>query len=115
MTMLRFLLALFTALTLTACAGEPIACGSTSCTGGEICVRPCCGGAPPQCITPDAGGCPAGTTVGTCFRNGSPSSGCVEQCVPAAPFCRPTPTSSEQPCGPGGGQLRDGVYNCICA
>ena len=115
-SVLRSWLLMLLLVPLAGCASEPIQCGSTTCTGGEVCVQPCCGGAPVQCMDPDGGGaCPAGTAVGTCFRNGSPSSGCAQQCVPGAPFCAPPPSGSSNPCGGGGGHLVNGRYECICA
>ena len=37
------------------------ACGKLICQSGELCVHPCCGGAPPQCMPKEDGGtCPAG-------------------------------------------------------
>lgn len=41
--------------------GEPITCGEGTCTFGQICVLPCCGGPAPACTDPDGQGqCPDG-------------------------------------------------------
>ena len=69
----------------------PFACGTSTCTGDQICIHPCCGGAPPPCIPLDDGGtCPSGTTYSpSCGGSG----GCVEPpCTPPPPYC--TPASS---------------------
>src|SRR5205814_9401982 len=41
--------------------GASSACGTRSCGADEVCIFPCCGGAPPQCQPPpDGGTCPTG-------------------------------------------------------
>ena len=71
----------------------PYPCGSTTCGSGEICVHPCCGGAPPPCEPPldDAGTCPPGTHWGQCNYPGPGGpEGCVmDPCTPPPPYCAP--------------------------
>lgn len=74
---------------------SPFACGKVLCQGGEICVHPCCGGAPPACTPkPDGGTCPTGTTEDS---NCGGEPGCrPDPCTPPLPYCSPSPTN----CGP---------------
>src|SRR5438477_5366269 len=53
-------------------ASEPFSCGTSTCGGDEVCVHPCCGGAPPMCEPLDDGGtCPDGYTISNqCWNNG---------------------------------------------
>jgi len=87
------------AVVVFACGGQaPFACGSTTCSSGDdICVHPCCGGAPPQCeAADDAGTCPQGTTVASpsgC-ENYSATNKCLPApCTPPAPYCAPKSSS----------------------
>jgi hypothetical protein len=94
-----------TAATLTAlllaCSGSdsgPYACGATTCQSGEICVHPCCGGAPPPCVPADDGGtCPAGYSFsGMCFNGGD----CAPPpCTPPPAYCAPASSAGVQ-CSP---------------
>ncbi|MCC7540340.1 MAG: hypothetical protein IT379_29255 [Deltaproteobacteria bacterium] len=70
-------------------AGGPGPCGGATCTAGQRCIRPCCGGAEPPCepAPDDAGGCPAGST--TCFLP-SGGEGCQTFCTPPPPYCSDT-------------------------
>jgi len=77
-----------------ACGGqESFACGSTTCSGDEVCLHPCCGGALPQCVaTDDAGACPEGTSVASfnSCGNYSTTNQCLPPpCTPPAPYCAP--------------------------
>jgi hypothetical protein len=65
------------------------ACGTNQCQSGEICVHPCCGGAPPPCVPLDDGGtCPAGYTMNYCGNLAT--NGCVPPpCTPPPPYCSP--------------------------
>lgn len=106
-------------------AGAGVACGETTCDVGNVCVHPCCGGAPPPCFPPDdAGVCPEGTTLGTCAMGGG--TGCTPgPCTPPAPSCVDAPTpgtctgSSCPECsGTGGAGIYDeasGSISCLCA
>jgi hypothetical protein len=75
-----------------------MACGSMTCGAGQTCVRPCCGGAPPQ--------------------PGQPP------CTPPPPFCTATTsckTTGNSTCcfSDGGagccGGLQKGGLSCLCA
>ena len=111
-------------------AGGGHGCGAHVCTSSEICVRPSCGGAPPQCTQlPDGGQCSSGWTYRPVCNNGpTPGPGCeAPPCVPPAPFCitRPascgaTPTCACFPtnvCQSGGacGLISDGEVLCASA
>jgi hypothetical protein len=65
------------------------ACGDATCTPGQLCVHPCCGGAAPSCLMPlpEAGTCPNNLVkVSDCPGTGRP--GCMPPpCTPPAPFC----------------------------
>ncbi len=70
----------------------PIACGSTTCQGTDLCVIPCCGGATPLCdpFEDDAGTCPDGDTPSTQCPNAGTPAGCMPPpCTPAPRFCAP--------------------------
>lgn len=73
-------------------SSEPFACGTTTCSGDQICIHPCCGGAPPPCEPLDDGGtCPAGYVFSNqCWNGNGSSSGCVPPpCTPPPPYCAP--------------------------
>src|SRR5205807_4987913 len=75
-----------------ACGGTTaFACGTVTCSGDEICLHPCCGGAPPQCeAADDAGTCPQGTTETTSCSNYSATNKCLPApCTPPPPYCAP--------------------------
>ncbi len=77
-------------------ASGPLTCGSDVCGGGEYCIHPCCGGAPPPCIPFDDGGtCPAGYTPSNqCWGQQTGTSGCQPApCTPPPPYCAPAPPS----------------------
>lgn len=75
-------------------SSEPFACGTTTCTGDQICIHPCCGGAPPPCEPLDDGGtCPDGYVISNqCWNFGSGgTTGCVPPpCKPPPPYCAPS-------------------------
>ena len=84
-------------------AGGGTSCGQQSCTSGEICVRPGCGGGVQVCEPlPDGGQCPTGWTESLCY--GDPGrTGCVPPPgTPPAPFCAPLPAACAT------------TLNCIC-
>lgn len=107
-------------------SGGTAACGDTSCTSSEVCVRPGCGGGTPVCDPVlDGGQCPSGWTESLC--GGTPTrTGCVPPpCTPPAPFCASLPAScSGSPsctclpqdiCGQNGGQcgfIQNGAVIC---
>jgi hypothetical protein len=72
------------------------ACGKLICQTGELCVHPCCGGAPPQCMPKEDGGtCPAGFVDDPSCNQGQ--GGCrPPPCTPPEPYC----TSKPGQCGP---------------
>lgn len=77
-------------------AGGGHDCGAHVCTSSEICVRPSCGGAPPQCTQlPDGGQCSSGWTYRPMCNNGpTPGPGCeAPPCMPPAPYCITRPAS----------------------
>ena len=91
------------------------ACGGASCTSGQICVHPGCGGGVAVCDPlPDGGQCPSGWTQSLC--QGTPNRiGCVPPpCTPPTPFCASLPASCsgtpsctclpQNVCGQNGGQ-----------
>jgi hypothetical protein len=81
-------------------------CGSGVCGTSDICVIPCCGGAPPPCLPLEDGGVCSGNP---CTLSGG-GSGCEMSCTPPPPYCAPTP--------PGGCSNLSGDgfhYNCACA
>jgi len=71
-------------------------CGDTTCASGNICIHPCCGGAPLMCDAPnDAGVCPQGDIKngGGCIQM-NPGDDCSPpECQPPPPFCAPNGTS----------------------
>ena len=84
----------------------PYACGKVLCQTGELCVHPCCGGAPPPCEPKEDGGtCPPGYIADpNCGIQG----GCrPPPCTPPEPFCSQTST-----CGPPPPNGRD--VSCLC-
>lgn len=73
----------------------PYPCGTTTCQSGEVCVHPCCGGAPPPCVPfEDAGVCPAGYQPSN-YCNGYQYGCAPPPCTPPPPYC--TPASSGCP------------------
>ena len=85
----------------------PFACGTSTCTGDEVCIHPCCGGAIPLCVDAnDAGVCPAGTHASgganDCAKQGTGVNGtCAPNaCTPPPPYCAPKsscPGSQQDP------------------
>ncbi len=98
-----------------------ISCGTETCGGGQVCVRPCCGGAAPVCLERnDAGLCPEGTSLGPCSAGGAMQMGCRVTCTPPPPFCAPIPASgcNGTNCSvcPSMNGRRDGnEISCLCA
>lgn len=82
-------------------ATGPFSCGTATCSANEVCVHPCCGGAPPPCYaTDDAGACPPGTSTtnpGFCPPQ-SPGPCVPDPCTPPPEYCSGD-TSSCQPVG----------------
>jgi len=75
-------------------SSEPFACGTSTCNGDQVCVHPCCGGAPPPCEPLDDGGtCPDGYVISNqCYNFGTGgTTGCVPPpCKPPPDYCAPT-------------------------
>ena len=89
-----------------ACGGAGVACGSLTCTAGELCVHRCtCGGPAPSCNPPpDGGACPVGTTQ---CRTPGGAPGCARACMNPPPHCG---AATECPTG-----MRDSTGQLICA
>jgi hypothetical protein len=76
------------------------ACGDATCTPGQLCVHPCCGGTAPSCLMPlpEAGTCP-NNLVRVSFCPGTGRPGCQPPpCTPPAPFCL-DPNQCANACG----------------
>jgi hypothetical protein len=90
-------------------SSEPFACGTSTCGGDQICIHPCCGGAPPACEPlQDGGTCPAGFTISNqCYNFGTGgTTGCEPPpCTPPPPYCAPSGTSNT--CG-----LQNDSHDC---
>lgn len=99
-------------------------CGEATCAAGEVCVNPCCGGAPLPCL--DA------QNDGTCLPTQTPvdpnecSIPCLGDtcclpgpCTPDPPFCADAKTlmcNGDDCMVPEcGGLLEDGQLECLCA
>jgi hypothetical protein len=85
-------------------SGGGIACGSSSCTSGKLCVHPsCASGTPPQCdpLVQDGGQCQPGWTYeAQCPPGSGTHPGCVPPpCTPPEPFCFDIPASCGSPVG----------------
>jgi hypothetical protein len=86
------------AVVVFACGGqERFACGSTTCAGDELCMHPCCGGAPPPCVAADdAGTCPYGNGgLGYCSNYTTATPCTPAPCTPPPPYCAPKGTFCE--------------------
>ena|SRR5688572_5688530 len=110
--------------------GSPVACADAMCGPQEVCVLPCCGGAPPACEPLPAGGeCPKGSTVvgpEQCAFGCDADMCCMPfgDCEPAPPYCADAaelvcggqPRVQDQ-CSLGDcfGTLTDGQLGCTCA
>lgn len=83
-------------------------CGNVTCAPGELCIRPCCGGAPPLCEpATDGGACPPGTTY-TDFCELTGQAGCQHgPCTPPPPYCSTVI--------PSGCVQQNGDVVCTCA
>ena len=110
---------------------KPIACGSTVCKPGSVCVEPCCGGAQPmeqpKVFSAKGKPCPAGTHAAGCGNDtpgwdadagvGTGMSCCAaDGCKPPPPFCIADITKASGP-GVTGCQAntnRPGVFVCHC-
>jgi len=75
-------------------SSEPFACGASTCDGDQICIHPCCGGAPPPCEPLlDGGTCPDGYVISNqCYNFGTGgTTGCAPPpCKPPPPYCAPS-------------------------
>jgi hypothetical protein len=73
--------------------GDPFACGTSTCGASEVCMHPCCGGAPPACEPLEDGGtCPDGYVLSNqCYNFGTGgTTGCEPPpCKPPPPYCAP--------------------------
>lgn len=86
-------------------AGVPSSCGGATCTGGERCIHPCCGGAGPVCEPlPDGGVCGADEPCAL----GDGQMGCRRLCTPPPPYCSSTIPAGCMDDGTGG-------VICLCA
>ncbi|HEY8076028.1 MAG TPA: hypothetical protein VIF62_18000 [Labilithrix sp.] len=92
----------------------PIACGTTTCSGSQYCVQPCCGGAYPQCDEiPASGVCPAGTHEDTACNNTMTGKGCrPDPCTPPAPYCTGDTSKLDYGCTP---DPKTRLVTCVCA
>ena len=74
-------------------SSEPFACGTSTCSGDQVCIHPCCGGAPPPCEPLEDGGtCPDGYVLSNqCYNFGTGSTtGCAPPpCKPPPDYCAP--------------------------
>jgi hypothetical protein len=66
---------------------SPIECGKSICSGDQVCVHPCCGGALVCEPEDDGGACPQGLTPSTTCPLDTP---CSYVCVPDPPYCGPS-------------------------
>jgi hypothetical protein len=92
----------------------PWACGATTCQGTDLCIHPCCGGAPPPCVPlDDAGVCPDGYVESSqCYNLGGTNYGCAPPpCTPPPPYCSPGPSPN---CSQWGQQTGRDCYE-VCA
>lgn len=95
-------------------------CGTQMCAAGEVCVRPCCGGASPACVDRDDGGmCPSGAEFGPCQVNGMFQQGCRYTCTPPPPSCAAAPSSgcngtNCSVCPSGNGRRQGNEILCLC-
>ena len=86
-------------------AGVRSECGTETCGASELCIRPCCGGAPPPCLPTDGVPCAEGSTACT-LPDGR--DGCQTPCTPPPPYCDtdiPTGCTMTSP----------GEVICVCA
>ena len=74
-------------------SNEPFACGGATCNSNEVCMHPCCGGAPPPCEPLEDGGtCPDGYVISNqCYNFGTGgTTGCAPPpCKPPPDYCAP--------------------------
>ena len=62
----------------------PYACGTKTCTTGEYCIHPCCGGLPPPCVPRvDGGACGPGSHADPNCTEGCRS----DPCTPPPVYC----------------------------
>lgn len=93
-------------------ADSPFACGSDTCSVTQYCIHPCCGGAPPPCMSmPEGGACPIGFHQGCSSPMGAcsnPQNCCeMDPCTPPPAYCADTP--------PQGCLLQGGDCFLLCA
>ena len=92
------------------------ACQNLTCGPTQVCIIPCCGGAPPLCV-PLPDGSPCNGTQ--CFVKGS-QRGCAIPCTPPAPYCADPPAAcgSNVDCNCLGtccGIVNERQIRCTCA
>ncbi len=104
--------------------GQPTVCGSLTCTAGEVCINPCCGGPAPACFAPrDDGQCAPGSMpidADLCGQRCGSETCCLpDPCVPDPPYCAPVESVD---CADGlcvvdrcTGEMTDGGVECLCA
>jgi len=62
----------------------PFSCGKSLCSGNEICIHGCCGGAMICAALDDGGTCPSGLTLS---QQCPPEMPCTNECTPPEPYC----------------------------
>ena len=75
-------------------SGGPFACGTSTCSGSELCIHPCCGGAMICAPRGNSGTCPPGLQISQTCPSMQP---CSNVCIPAAPFCSSTTNNNCMP------------------
>ena len=68
-------------------AQPTFACGKSFCSGQEICIHGCCGGAQICAPLEDGGTCPQGLSLS---QQCPPDSPCSNTCTPPEPYCGTT-------------------------
>ena len=64
--------------------GSSFSCGKSLCSGNEICIHGCCGGAMICAALDDGGTCPSGLTLS---QQCPPEMPCTNTCTPPEPYC----------------------------
>jgi hypothetical protein len=117
-----------------ACAGPPcpptdagadaakFTCGKMSCGDTDLCVHPCCGGAPPLCEPPPGAGCAAAGWTPCTQSDGT--AGCMPPpCTPPDPYCLKVPdvcaAKPDCTCASAAGAdccgfIKDRDISCVC-
>lgn len=72
---------------VTTDGGGTFSCGKVLCTGQEICIHGCCGGAQICAPLEDGGTCPNGLQIS---QQCPPEEPCSNVCTPPEPYCGTT-------------------------